>query len=28
VLLDKNFLDELKGISVSQDTLTEDEVKE
>lgn len=28
VLLDKNFIDELKGVSVSQDTLTEDEVKE
>ena len=28
VLLDKNFIDELKGVSVSQDTLTKDEVKE
>ena len=27
VLLDKNFIDELKGVSVSQDTLTKDEVK-
>lgn len=28
VLLEKNFIDELKGVSVSQDTLTKDEVKE